>query len=78
MSGRETADFDGSVVVGAGVCGGCGGVEDHPGDAEGQKAGVAEVVGFGGEVDLGGGSLLPLFGEGGSDGCFSAVLGEVG
>lgn len=39
--------------------------------------GVAEVVGFGGEIDLGSGSLEPLFGEGGGDGRFSAILGEV-
>ena len=39
--------------------------------------GVTEGVGFGGEVDLCGGSLLPLIGEGGGDGRLAAVFGEV-
>ena len=81
MSGArcgEAADLDDAVVVGAGVRGwGCG-VEDHPGDAEGEETGVADGVGLGGEVGLGVGALLPLGGEGGGDGRFAAVLGEVG
>ena len=71
------ADFDGSVVIGAGVIGGCGGVQHHPVDAEVEEAGVAEGIGFGGEVGLRGCTLLPLIGECGRDGSLAAVFGEV-